>query len=247
MPMEFVIHITGHDLRTLSALFNYLRPYIVLQTAGGLVLAGWPAPPYGRLSNEPIPASLGPILNLGGAMDRLKAMINCLFQFDTTTPGEYLIGGNLEPLTKAFFASMVKCYKLRYTSGLMSPVLARMRTAYVDAFGGFPGDAHETLLRWSGVVDTKFEEDNLHLTGRWISESEFSLMATVRSELAEVRANQLTLSAQFEDLLRRLPATTNPSTTTAATTVTTNHPPPPPFVPPPAPPSPTRGVLLSIF
>ena len=65
-------------------------------------------------------------------------MINCLFQFDTTTPGAYLIGGNLEPLTKAFFASMVKCYKLRYTSGLMSPVLARMLTAYVDAFGGFP-------------------------------------------------------------------------------------------------------------
>jgi hypothetical protein len=86
MPMEFVIHITGHDLRTLSALFNYLRPYIALQTAGGLVLAGWPAPPYGRLSNGPIPASLGPILNLGVAMDRLKAMINCLFQFDTTTP-----------------------------------------------------------------------------------------------------------------------------------------------------------------
>ena len=189
MPMEFVIHITGHDLRTLSALFNYLRPYIALQTAGGLVLAGWPAPPYGRLSKGPIQASLGPILNLGVAMDRLEAMINCLFQFDTTTPREYLIGGNLEPLTKASFASMVKCYKLRHTSGLMSPVLARMRTAYVDAFGGLPGVAHVTLLRWSGVVDTKFVEDNLHLTGRWISESEFRLMATVRSELAEVKAN----------------------------------------------------------
>jgi len=41
----------------------------------------------------------------------------------------------------------------------MSLVLARMRTAYVDAFGDHPGAAHETLLRWSGVVDTKFEED----------------------------------------------------------------------------------------
>ena len=72
-------------------------------------------------------------------------------------------------------------------------------------------------------------------------------MATVRSELAEVRANQLTLTAQFTELLQRLVATTNPSSTTAATTVATIHPPPPPFVPPPAPPSPTRGVLLSIF
>ena len=51
----------------------------------------------------------------------------------------------------------------------------------------------QTLLRWSGTVDTKFEEDNLHLTGRWIFESKFRLMATVRSELAEGRANQLTL------------------------------------------------------
>lgn len=73
MPAEFAIHLTGHNMRSLSALWEYLGVMIALVVPGARVLAGWSAPyPYGSLGKPPVPASLATLVSVsqGGACER---------------------------------------------------------------------------------------------------------------------------------------------------------------------------------
>ena len=227
MPTEYAVHITGHDLRSISAFFEYFKMLIACVLPGAIVLAGWPAPIWGRRSAGPVPASIEPIIALGVDRDMLVRMINLLFQFDSTSPPEFKSDGSLWPLTLAAFASMVMWYGARRRSGEMSHVLARMRGAYMDVFGGWAGPAEQQLLVWAERVRAKFDEDNLHLTGRWISESEARLMASIRAELsairsenAAIRSENAAIRSENAEIKRLLYALVRSAPTPAPTTTT---------------------------
>jgi hypothetical protein len=46
VPAELAVHNSGHDLTSLSALFEYLHARVSLLVPGAIKLAGWPALPY---------------------------------------------------------------------------------------------------------------------------------------------------------------------------------------------------------
>ena len=58
MPVEIAIANTGHTLTSVSVNFEYVDSALAVCIPGALVLAGWPAPPWGQLSPGVVPASL---------------------------------------------------------------------------------------------------------------------------------------------------------------------------------------------
>jgi hypothetical protein len=61
MPDLFVANASGHDLKGYSSLFDYLDVSVALCIPGGIVLAGWPALPWGQLGMGPVPPSIAPL------------------------------------------------------------------------------------------------------------------------------------------------------------------------------------------
>lgn len=64
MPGELIAHVTGHDLKGTSALYEYIDASRALAIPGALVLAGWPALPWGHHGAGPKPPSLDALLDV---------------------------------------------------------------------------------------------------------------------------------------------------------------------------------------
>lgn len=127
MPIDFVPHLTGHDLEKLGALFNYLDAHLAISVTGAQCLAGWPAPPRGELSEGPRAPTLAALVTTDAA--RLSTMADNLFRIDSATPPALRAGGHLRPMIEAALASMLMHYSARVKAGEMTSVLSKMATA----------------------------------------------------------------------------------------------------------------------
>jgi len=63
--IEQVIAVSGHTMAFISALASYLRIELPFKIPGTLVLAGWPAPPWGQTCKGAQPASLSVLIDSG--------------------------------------------------------------------------------------------------------------------------------------------------------------------------------------
>jgi len=62
MPAEFVAYCSGHELKNMSSLFEYIDADKLLSTPGGLRLAGWPTAPWGQTSVPAASPELSPLV-----------------------------------------------------------------------------------------------------------------------------------------------------------------------------------------
>ena len=74
MPGELVVHVTGHDLKSTSALYEYVDADRALALPGALVLAGWQALPWGHHGDGPSPPSCGIYMNYMTLCSPCRAM-----------------------------------------------------------------------------------------------------------------------------------------------------------------------------
>eukprot|EP00959_Pyramimonas_sp_CCMP1952_P455570 9471764-Pyramimonas_sp.AAC.1 len=101
MPAEIAVHVTGHDLRHLSSLWDYVDALRTLAMPGALVLASFPALPWGQLGKGPAPPSLDPIEQEAVG---LECAMNHFFKLDSLSPSQMMQGGHLRPMMRAAFA-----------------------------------------------------------------------------------------------------------------------------------------------
>ena len=106
MPVDLVVACTGHNLNGASALYEYVDPNRAILMAGGGVLAGWSAPPWGQLGRGPMPPSLEAISHLVESA-KLRQFVDGLFQLDAASPVIFNLGGALRPLVEASCASLI--------------------------------------------------------------------------------------------------------------------------------------------
>jgi hypothetical protein len=66
VPAEIAVHVTGHDLTNLSALWEYLDCRTALLIVGSIPMAGWPPLPYGQTGNGPKHPTLRALVGGGG-------------------------------------------------------------------------------------------------------------------------------------------------------------------------------------
>ena len=165
VPAEIAVHSTGHTLTGLSALWEYMGASTALCLPGSIVLAGWRPFPYGQLGIGPVPASLAPVLTLGGVSEaKLEAFADYLFNFHDASPPMLLIEGSLRPLVHSSLASLFMYYPERFDAGESTLVLQAMRDSYHHV-GLSAGNPHDKFGEWAKLIKVEFNLANLHLTG----------------------------------------------------------------------------------
>ena len=119
MPAEFVAHLTGHLLNGRSALYEYLEVCRALLMPGAVVLAGWPALPWGQLGKGAKPASFVALEQIGVGMDVIVPFVARLFSLDSSSPTQLRPAsasspaGGLWKATLAAAATLVMYYEER--------------------------------------------------------------------------------------------------------------------------------------
>ena len=116
--LEALAHWTGHDLRGLSALFEYFDVDRAVALPAAVVIAGWAPFARGQLGAGPEPASLEPILSSAGVTEHglIEAMDEIL-NLDSASPPTLLAGGELREMVNTAFASMIMYHNERKMAG----------------------------------------------------------------------------------------------------------------------------------
>jgi hypothetical protein len=109
MPLEFCVATTGHHMQRHCAFYEYLDSTFATCLAGAVVLAGWPAFPFGQLGVGPCPPTLEALSTLGVLGDGLDNAILKFFHIDDCSPPQFKKTGKLWPVTHIMFACEV-CY-----------------------------------------------------------------------------------------------------------------------------------------
>ena len=178
MPAELAVWTTGHDLKALSALWNYVGAGTGLNLPGTVVLAGWPAFPWGQIGKGPMPPKLMVLVEGGVGVEMLELYIDKLLVLDHCHP-KAKVGGSLRPLMHAVVASMIMHYADRFEAGEMQMVLIKMRAAFI-VFNAPDEDVHGRIKAWGKLINARFISDNLHLTSRDLHTGQQQVVAAMQ-------------------------------------------------------------------
>lgn len=170
MPVDIAVHTTGHELKGFSAFHEYIDSHRAMLMPGAIVLAGFPALPWGQMAKGPVPATLAALPHLN--RDKVQAFLGLAFNIDSSSPPEFHIKGELRPALEASLASLILWYTQRYDAGDMHEVAQQLCWAYCETWQGRRHEksdyatAHATLQRWSKSLQDQFKADNLALSSR---------------------------------------------------------------------------------
>ena len=156
VPAELVVHLTGHDLTGMSALFEYLDTRVALTIPGAIVLAGWPPLPYGQTGMGPNHPSLSCIINVGTnpiSLEVFEEFIDKLFSFHDASPPMLLQMGYMRPMMHHMLATLIMYYEERFKAREMHWVLSQMRDVYEEVLSvSVHGEPHNTLIEWGRLI-----------------------------------------------------------------------------------------------
>ena len=210
VPAELAVHNTGHDLTGLSALWEYLNARCSLLVPGALVLAGWPALPYGQMGQGPKSPNLSALTDCV-SMEDLEKFIDSLFYLCDQTLPSLRVGGDLRPLLHAATATMIMYYPQRFEAPQEMPkVLQFMRSAY-GTMGAVGTNAHFELCSWSKKIMAQFNADNLRLTAKMdhsgieqlvhAVQQLGSAIATMHTRQADIAIRQIRTEDKLDQLI----------------------------------------------
>jgi hypothetical protein len=200
---DLLINNSGHDAESISVLWRYINVTVPLCVPGSLVLGGWPAPPYGHLGRNAVPASLLPVfLGLGISEINLNEFVDFVLWLRAgfVTP-EMLGNGRLRPLSHAMCATLIMFYEESVKASEAEMVMKRMREGMVGhhlATGVI--QANLVFVEWGKVVAAEFRANNLHLTTRADAEGVVQITAAVTSLAGAVAIGQHGTIARMKEL-----------------------------------------------
>mmetsp|Transcript_32481 Transcript_32481/g.85251 ORF Transcript_32481/g.85251 Transcript_32481/m.85251 type:complete len:546 (-) Transcript_32481:630-2267(-) len=202
IPAEIAVHTTGHTLEGISALWNYLTQKVGLTMPGAVVLAGWPAFPYGQTGMGPKHPTLRPLVEGGVSLARLDQFIDTLFDFHDETPPLLMVGGPCRPFMHIVLATMVMYYEERFAANEMPATLYQMRVVYEKTMVALTHRAHEVLIEWGRDIRQQFITDNLHLTQRDLHSGAEQVVTAVKGLASNVSRMHSAETDMGERLLR---------------------------------------------
>lgn len=216
MPGELVAHMTGHDFRGVSALYEYVDADRALALVPALVAAGWPALPWGQHGDGPVPPSIDALRDAGEDVDVLeringvheRCVIDSLFNLDDASPPMLLSGGALRRMVLIAFASMIMYHDARMAAGEMRPACLKL----IEELGRI-SISNDKLSQWGAIIRAKFDADNVHLTMGRAATGDGGLVQIVKAlgrSLSEMKSELGTLRRDLVAERRR--SASGPST-----------------------------------
>ena len=209
-------------MRGVSSFFEYVDFDRARAMPGAIALSGFRPPPFGHLAKGPSAPSLKPLFAAGVDKGALDCAIDVLFKMDSASPPMMLHGGCLRPAVEAAFAALVMHYPQRVSAGEMKIVVEELRSCVVPMAKGVTTSDHqypdELLRRWSTLIRSQFNVDNMHLTGTGrevFEDGAQQLVATITAlghtvgqlhrELTNVRhqlaRNEVAMSQRLQEVL----------------------------------------------
>ena len=116
MPEIFAAIRSGQDLKSLSALYEYLGAVVVLTMPSAVALADWPAFEWGHTGVGPSFPSLDSLEIVGVDMDQLQVVVNALYTLHAESPPMYLQGGALRKTLLRSLATQLMYYEERWNA-----------------------------------------------------------------------------------------------------------------------------------
>ena len=216
VPAELAVHCTGHTLTGMSAMWEYMSATTALCIPGAIVLAGWRPFPYGQMGVGPVPASLAPVLTIGGVSEeKLEAFADNLFNFHDASPPMLLKDGSLRPALHAALASLIMYYPERFDAGESALVLQAMRDSFRHV-GLAAGNPHDKFFEWAKLIKGAFNLGNLHLTGG-LNESGAEQIITSIKQLGSTFASVHAVVMEVKTGMSALTAAVSSASTSAST------------------------------
>ena len=124
MPEFFVAIRSGHELTSLSALYEYLGATLVLTmpSAVALGVGGWPAFQWGQTGVGPSFPSLDVLLPFGVSLDQLEIVMNAMYNLHDESPPMFQKDGALRKTLRTTFATHLMYFEERWTAVEMRDV-----------------------------------------------------------------------------------------------------------------------------
>lgn len=214
-PPLTAVHGSGHDLTSLSCLWEYCGTKLALVMPCAVVLSGWRAFPWGQLGQGPVSPDLKPIVVSGIAIETLEEFADILFTLkkNESSPPMFRQGGSLRPMMHTVLATLIMYYEARFNAKPMEMalVLESMRDSVRDALNDPTFVPHDTLVHWGKLIKTQFTLNNLHLTGSLDRSGVEQIVAAIESLGYNMSRMHLSLSGvkthlteMAADLLHRI-------------------------------------------
>ena len=190
MPVEFVLPFSGHSLKDLTALGEYIDAVRALLIPSALCMAGYPPRPYGTIGLGPRPACLESLVEIGVDSTELDRAVIEIFHIDSEYPKQLQLNGDLWPALRCALASLIMYYPERREHREMVSVQLALQATVRTVFGCATPDVR--LNEWAAVIRTQFDVDNLqNLVPQ--SDSDVSALSHVVQGLARTVAQQSSL------------------------------------------------------
>ena len=130
MPEIFAAIRSGQELKSLSALYEYLGAVLVLTMPSAVALADWPGFEWGRTGVGPSFPSLDSLEMLGVDLDQLQVVVNALYNLHAESPPMYLQGGALRKTLLRSFATQLMYYEERWHAVEMRAIQVLSNTTH---------------------------------------------------------------------------------------------------------------------
>jgi hypothetical protein len=127
MPEFFVAIRSGHELTSLSALYEYLGATLVLTMPSAVALGGWSAFQWGQTGVGPSFPSLDVLLPFGVSLDQLEIVMNAMYNLHDESPPMFQKDGALRKTLRTTFATQLMYFEERWTAVEMRDVQVCLR------------------------------------------------------------------------------------------------------------------------
>ena len=145
---------------------------------GGIVLAGRPPLPWGRLGKGPTCYSLVPIINTGVSMNTLNTMMDDTFRINTNTHSALRVGGRLRRMIEVAFAAAIMFHEQRKDAS--EHRLSRVRLEAMVRRDMKAGDPCALICNWGSLVFKQHRLENVDLSSRNGESADAQVAAALR-------------------------------------------------------------------
>ena len=206
VPSDFATQCTGHDMTGKSAFFEYVDSSVEMAMPGAIVLAGWPAFPWGHNGTGPAAPRLNAITTV--PVEQLESLVDRVFNIDDASPPPLQRNGSFRDGVRTALASLIMYYPERHHTGEARHVNVRLLDAVRVSTTVPPcSSPHDVVTSWASHVRAAFTAANHHVAVRAAAppaaqtadaiRSLATMISSVTSQVAELNKKVHSLSAQL--------------------------------------------------
>jgi hypothetical protein len=212
MPEFFAVSTTGHETRSICAIYEYVKALRTFLQPGAVIGAGFSPLPWGHLGEGPKAPSLDVLRSTMTDADQSKLdnMLDDMYHLSVASRRAYRKNGQLRPFLEACLAAQLMYHDERVLNGEFQSVQVVLRESWKRHLGTSTTDTPRFISEAGRLIRKEFQLVNLPLTTRsaaggmdQVVEAVHSLSGRIDAigeELSNLRGSNSNLERKVEAL-----------------------------------------------